>query len=129
MHCWFLLRFLVPNIFVLAIFSQLPPLGASRHPHSIKTYHFRQFFSIYDMNVLPCALFQNQPFGPYLLHSWPNCQYLCNRMLYFMPYFIHHQDFFCTLAPSQDNFSLWAKFAVSAKILRQFSFFGINIPS
>ena len=43
MHCWFLLRFLVPNIFVLAIFSQLPPLGASRHLHSINTYFFREW--------------------------------------------------------------------------------------
>ena len=104
-HCWFLLRFLVPNIFVLAIFSQLPPLGASRHLHSINTYFFRQLFSIYDMNVLPCALFQNQPFGSYLLSPLTNWKFFCRYLLHFVSYFIHPSNLFGnTSAQSLRNF-------------------------
>ena len=68
---------ILAKILVLANFSQLAPVCASRHLCSIKVYLFSQFFSLYDMGVLGCAHFQNQPFASYLLNPWTNQKKLC----------------------------------------------------
>ena len=71
-HCWFLLRFLVPNIFVLAIFSHVPPSSAKWDLYRIKVYLFRQLFLLYNFQGVPGTLFQNRLCGLYLLNHWAN---------------------------------------------------------
>ena len=88
-HCWFLLRFLVPKISVLAIFSPFPPGSARLDPYRINFYLKTQLFSLYDMSVPECAHFQNQPFGSYLLNPCTNQNIFYGCQLHFVSYFIH----------------------------------------
>ena len=83
-HCWFLLRFLVPKIFVLAIFSHVPPSCAKWDLYRIKAYLFRQLFSLYNMSEVEWGQFQNQPFGLYLLNPGTNQNNFCGCLLHFV---------------------------------------------
>ena len=126
-HCWFLLRFLVPNISVLAIFSPFPPGSARLDPYRINFYLKTQLFSLYDMSVPECAHFQNQPFGSYLLNPCTNQNIFYGCQLHFVSYFIHLICLVILQPNLWEIFSLWTKFKFPAKILLWFLYFHIDI--
>ena len=128
-HCWFLLRFLVPKIFVFANFSQVPPISANFGLYSTNLDLIQQLFHLYDMGGQGWTLFQNQPFGLYLGDPWSNFENFCWCILHFVPYFSHWYRFACTFAQSLGNFYQWAKSGFYAKIVRQFWIFHIDSHS
>ena len=114
---------------VLANLSQVAPSCAKFHLSYAKDTLFSQLFPIYDMNEPSWAMLKNMVFGSYLLNRWTNWKNPCRGNIYLVPYINQHHRFFCTLAKSLENFSLWAKNGHLAKILRWFSFFCIDRPS
>ena len=114
------------NILVWANFSQLPPFCAIFHIDTIKPYLISHLFLLYDMSEPGWALFPNQPFGSYFLNPWTNWKNPCRGSIYFVLYINQHHRFFCTLAKSLGNFSLWAKNGHLVKILRWFSVLDID---
>ena len=94
-HCWFLLRFLVPKIFVFANFSQVPPISANFHLYSTNLDLFRQLFHLHDLGVVWCSLFENILFWLYFLSPFINSIFFCGRLLDFCYIFVIYLDFFC----------------------------------
>ena len=105
MHCWFLLRFLVPNIFVFAIFSQFLPVSATIHPCRMNFYQKMQLFSLYNMSEVEWGQFQNQPFSSYLLNPFTNQNNFCGYLPTTFYVLFHPSNLLgCTSAQSLGNF-------------------------
>ena len=94
-HCWFLLRFLVPKISVLAIFSQFPPLCATLHLYRTILDLLPLLFFLYNFLVVPGGPFENILFRLYFLTPCMNFIVFCEGLLDFFYIFAIYLDFFC----------------------------------
>ena len=83
-----------PNILVLAIFSQLPPISANFHLYSTNLDLLPQLLNLYDMNGVSCGLFQNEPFCLYLCDPWTNFENIWREMIHFIAIFLPFIWFF-----------------------------------
>ena len=112
---------------VLANFSQVPPSSAKFHLYRTNINYFWQLFYFNDINEPSWATFENIVFGLYFLNPVELLKIPCLGSIDFVSYINYHHRFYCTLAQFLGNFSWCAKYEVLGKILRWFSFFGINI--
>ena len=94
-HCWFLLRFLVLNIVVLANFSQLPPLSATLHLYRTNLDLLPLLFFLYNFLVVPGGPFENILFRLYFWTPCMNFIAFCEGLLDFFYIFAIYLDFFC----------------------------------
>ena len=97
-HCWFLLRFLVPKISVLAIFSQFPPLCATLHLYRTILDLLPLLFFLYNFLVVPCGPFENFLFWLYFWGPCMNLIFSCEGQIHFFYIFAIYFDFFVSFS-------------------------------
>ena len=102
-HCWFLLRFLVPKISVLAIFSQFPPLCATLHLYRTNLDLLPLLFFLYNFLVVPCGPFENFLFWLYFWGPCMNLIFSCEGQIHFFYNFAVYFDFFCIFVQSLEK--------------------------
>ena len=102
-HCWFLLRFLVPKISVLAIFSQFPPLCATLHLYRTILDLLPLLFFLYNFLVVPCGPFENFLFWLYFWGPCMNLIFSCEGQIHFFYIFAIYFDFFCIFVQSLEK--------------------------